>query len=386
MFEPLFIIILLDCIVWGFSAGLFSKPAFVNDLVQQAYFRSDMTLDVLASQHQLLVADGDLEHTSGSGELLRMQMKPDINAQEGKAHVSYNPDLTMKYGECVPSRLHKQGHVMLGQIKLYNLYVTTNSSMYDKQSSTVRILDGFAADFGGSDYANIAKSYYDPFLMEFLSADVKFVTSARIVLPPSEKSLSDDDITRLLIKMFKGDRGRKVWPYRTDAIYSIFYSGEMSHRSERNDLSLLMNSCGYHHSFLYNDERIKFQVIADTTGFPNYLHRAVTYGSCINFIFLSNWQMKHGYFTADMHSANNNAAADSMVDVFAHELFESMTDCTNGGWRSPFPSCLECSDVCMHYYGNHTNPYWNMDIKGHKYLLASKFTPKSNHCVLRLPS
>lgn len=91
-------------------------------------------------------------------------------------------------------------------------------------------------------------------------------------------------------------------------------------------------------------------------------------------------------------SPNGNAAIDGAVSVIAHELAETVTDPTGGGWcysggsTSSFSSStVENGDQCAWYFPGTTylsGYYYNLVVGGSKYYVQANWNLSKKTCTM----
>ena len=85
-------------------------------------------------------------------------------------------------------------------------------------------------------------------------------------------------------------------------------------------------------------------------------------------------------------SPNNNNAADSLVSVYAHELFETVTD---GGGDAWYGDCqgYEIGDLCNSVLGQvqtKNGKNYNLDFNGNYFLVQTMWLQSSKGCALTI--
>ena len=149
-----------------------------------------------------------------------------------------------------------------------------------------------------------------------------------------------------------------IFPHETNAIYSFIFRGDVEFTL--NDGSKwLQNWCGYHSSFvLSNGQIIKYLVVGDT-----------------NFASASD-----AYLCEELNSINSpnkNGGADAIVNIYAHEMVEIITN-WDYAWYLDSEGAYsgEIGDLCLFNFGVDTSTTnWNIEVGAKKFLVQTIWRP-----------
>jgi hypothetical protein len=139
-------------------------------------------------------------------------------------------------------------------------------------------------------------------------------------------------------------------PIDTNGIYAIVFRGDFNACYSGGYFCWLTSICGYHTYFrLSTGELLKYFIVGDPATAPGY-----TGQSCEGFIYGP--------------TANGNLGADSLLNVYAHEVVEMVSDPEINAWK--FASGDENADVCNYNFG----PYFGNSntIVGNKRFLIQQ--------------
>jgi hypothetical protein len=214
------------------------------------------------------------------------------------------------------------GPVMIGTPNIYNIFFGDFSSTTSLQT-TVSLVDYFAANLGGSSWNNIQTSYYQTVngAKTYISNSLNFVKSINVSPNAQGLTVLDYDFQNIIITAINNGQ----LPIDTNGIYAIIYRGDF------NVLGWLTSWCGYHTYFrLSTGELLKYFIVGDPATAPGY-----TGQSCEGFIYGP--------------TANGNLGADSLLNVYAHEVVEMVSDPIFDAWY--FTSGAENADVCNYDFG-----------------------------------
>mmetsp|Transcript_15407 Transcript_15407/g.21079 ORF Transcript_15407/g.21079 Transcript_15407/m.21079 type:complete len:347 (-) Transcript_15407:111-1151(-) len=249
---------------------------------------------------------------------------------------------------------HPYAPVMLGTVKLYNLFMGDFNSPI---SNTTRYLMNYlAANIGGSDKYSVVTAFFqiDPItkIKTYMSNSVQFKGSMNI--PTFKTILTDTDIVMTLIAQFNA----RTIALDSNAVYAFIIRGDISIHT--NGGSFLSDWCGYHSAFyLTNGMIIKYMVIGDPS---TALYNGPT---CEYLIY---------------NTANGNVGADSMANTYTHELIETTTDFYNAWYFDQDGD--ESEDKCIWNFGTLIGNA-NQKIGNKQFLIQKSFQPGVG-CVLRV--
>lgn len=161
------------------------------------------------------------------------------------------------------------------------------------------------------------------------------------------------------------DAGRL--PEDTSAVYFFFSSGDVK-ESIRPDIapaSFCKEYCGYHVSWpLKSGKRIYYAMVGDASACPRSCHPPPN----------------------PQKSPNGDLIVDGMIESFAHELVETVTDpesdISHFSWLS---ATGENADKCVLTYGvtkkDPSGFYYNVETGGRKYLIPRNWDPELQACA-----
>lgn len=193
-------------------------------------------------------------------------------------------------GALQPQITYHTGPVMLGTVKMYYIYYGDWTAPAEISSRT--ILEAFASSIGGSPYYGINTSYTQGIGGTAVSNSVSFVPATSVFDNPP--SLGAVNIGPNVVTIIQHAVSVLGLPADPNAVYFVLIAPNIIETS---------TFCGYHDRTTIGATDIKYAVI------PNKKNQNL------------------GFCSAQtVSSPNNNSAADSMVNVIAHELSEAVTD------------------------------------------------------------
>eukprot|EP01041_Mallomonas_annulata_P007590 gene7590-15551_t len=250
---------------------------------------------------------------------------------------------------------------MLGQINVYVIWYGdwSGAKGTGSDAGTQTIITDFISNLGGSSWWNIGTSYTKGSGAR-CSNLLKYVGS--ISVPgsgPISFSLNLDIIVDSLIS------GKL--PYDTSGIYLIIPSQDITDPGNFGAAGCT-SSCGYHTATGMAKGNMKWAFITNPYSCPGGAG-CILYGE---------------------NTANNNAAADAMVSVIAHELTEAQTSPLLTAWYSDIDG-YENADKCAWNFGKMfvgKNGYLNsnMYLGSRSYLIQQNWlNVGSGSCVTSFP-
>ena len=267
---------------------------------------------------------------------------------------------------CSQQNLAYHGSPLLtGQVTLYNIYVGKSSTDYSG-STTPTIIGDFSSSFSGSSYWSILEDYYST-----IQGVPTFVFGGNAFLGynANTMSLSDSDVGPIIRNAIQQ---HSHWALTTNAVFAIIFRGDYSFCFQSNTSPMCWNTdwCGFHSVFT-NQNYIA--LVMGDTGFTN---NKIGCSSLFNGNVYEQGIQWSGASPSGVTfvSPNNNDAADSLVSVYAHELFEATTDSYQGWFRNCDGS--EMGDLCELAYGyimTSNGRNFNVEMGGFKFLVQTEW-------------
>jgi len=198
-----------------------------------------------------------------------------------------------------------------------------------------------------------------------ISPALKFVKSYNAL--PSAKGSKFDQKSIMLV-LLEAINANKL-PMDPNGIYAIIFRGDFQFPG------FLVEWCGYHSTLVMNTPtgatiKINFFVVGDPETASNGLGFA-----CAEYM---------------NNTANGSVGGDSIANVYAHEVLESVTNYDQKGWFFDLSSSCapivcagyENADFCNWSFGIDEKVNSNMVIAGKPYLIQTVWQP-SYGCVLK---
>jgi len=215
------------------------------------------------------------------------------------------------------------GAVLLGEVRVYVIWYGDWSGVQGEGSNeeTQRIITEFVKHIGGSSWWHIMTSYTGA---DNVRVSNSLTFSGSITIPSSE-SVSKGKMERLILYVVAS----KALPVDENAIYVIIPSENINDIDNTNDDNYCANYCGYHSSYSYIFQSLKYVFIT-------HPYKCTVSSTCApDFITIS---------------ANNNRAADAIVDLIGHQLARSVSNPNGDGWYRDSDG-LENAEICKWDYG-----------------------------------
>lgn len=254
---------------------------------------------------------------------------------------------------------------MLGTVKLFNIYVGDFTSS-PLQRKTVSVVDHFSAYFGQSDVYNVMSSYYQVIngTKTYVTAALQYVKSYNAM--PSAKGIFMDQgiVVAIILDAIKSNSV----PLDINGIYAVIFRGDFQFSG------FLSVWCGYHGTLpLVTTNGESFRINYFAIGDPE----TALDGNGIYCEQILN------------NTANGSLGGDSLVNIYSHEVEETVTNYDQKGWYfDSSNTCLpgtcagfENADFCNWSFNTDVNSNSNMVIGGKPYLIQSLWQPGYG-CVL----
>jgi len=213
------------------------------------------------------------------------------------------------------------GEVMVGTVNVYLIWygLWTGQVGMGSNPATIALITGFVSQLGGSSWWNIVSTYTglggSP-----ASTSLKYVSSVSI-------RGNDQMSSPILQQTVKQAISTGLLPLDPNGVYMLIPSESVT----ETDNYKCSDLCGYHESFTMNGKRIKVAISSHPY--------SCSYAQACS----------HATYGSDQ-SPNNNAAADGIISVVAHELAETVTNPTGYGWWDD-ESGNENADMCAFQFG-----------------------------------
>jgi len=251
---------------------------------------------------------------------------------------------------------------MVGPVNLYNIYYG-DFMMSPAQIRTRSVLDYFAANLGSSSlYATITEYYQN------INGTITYASNAlrlakTIYMRRYQRALT---VTREGFLAIIAEALNSIrLPIDDNGIYAVIFRGDFIVDG------FLTDWCGFHgvYEVPKTNTTLKYFVVGDP--------ETATNGLGYNCEQITN------------HTINNSIGGDSMANVYAHEVAETITNSNQGWYFDPSSSCppiscagLENEDLCNWNFKLENNQQKsNMLIGGKPYLIQS-FWRRGFGCVL----
>ena len=257
---------------------------------------------------------------------------------------------------------YRGGPILVGPIRLYNIYYGDFSSA--AETKTRQVVDYFAANFATSPLYSIIRTYY-----QNISGNVSFpsksVTLKKSILYKRKQTsiplTRKGNVVPIILDALNNSR---IYTVDNNAIYALIFNGKVIAPG------FLTAWCGYHGSYPMPNSKVslKFFVVGD----PSTTNDTSLTGNCAQFT---------------NETANGSVGGDSIVNIYAHEIAETITDYRGNVWRfvqtseCPPNSCAgnEMADACNFVFNS--NSISNVQIGSQPYLIQTLWQ-RGFGCVL----
>ena len=265
-------------------------------------------------------------------------------------------------GSCSQQNLNYHGGPLVtGSVTLYNIYVGLSPGDYSG-STTPSIIENFSSSFSKSSYWSILEDYYSN-----LRDVPTFVFGGNAFVGHNSMTLTDSDVVNIIKYSIRNN----PWS-ENNAIYAIIFRGDFSYCTSSKSSNSCWNTdwCGFHSIF----KSAYIGMVMGDTAFSSDKAGCSTLFNGDVYTQGIQWSGASPSGGGVFVSPNGNDAADSLVSVYAHELFEAVTD-SNGGW---YRDCdgYEMGDMCESTYGyimTSEGRNFNVEMGGHQFLVQSEW-------------
>lgn len=236
------------------------------------------------------------------------------------------------------------GPVMLGTVNVYYIWYGNWSG-----NSATDILTDFASSLGGSPYFNINTTYYNG-ANTHVSNSVSYSGSTSDSYSHGT-TLTDADIQGIVSAAITGGK----LPGNPNGVYFVLTSKDVAEKS-----GFCTQYCAWHTYGTVTGTSIKYAFVGNADRCPK---------SC----------------EAQTSSPNENAGADAMASVIAHELEEMVTDPNQNAWYDGHGD--ENADKCAWTYGTvstaSNGSFYNMILGARQFLIQRNWlNVGSGSCAL----
>ena len=266
---------------------------------------------------------------------------------------------------------------MIGIINLYHIYIGYQHSDYkvpyneSKLTSTSRIVETFASEFSGSSYANILTSYDG-------TSQFSFKGNTFYNIPFDVGTLTDSTIENYVISAVQHQWSK----FDPKGIYIVIFRGDLSYSSTYvSGQSWSSDWCGFHKTLTtpQNPSSLIPIVIIGDTGF---LKPSMPKTCMVQYIDASNVKYVSEYHISAFQSPNKNPTADALVNIYAHEIMDTVTNPYGAsGW---YRKCdgAEIADLCAwkfdYIYQSIDGTHYNTQLGNNKFILQSIWNNNPN--------
>lgn len=251
--------------------------------------------------------------------------------------------------------IYHGGPVMTGTVNLYHIYFGYFPTYPDLLASqqTMNLMDYFATYFDTLPWFGVLSEYYqiENGVQTFAANSTRFIKSVSYQSTRRGGHVSDSDMTNSIVSLINSGK----LPLDPNGIYVIMFRGDFIYDG------LLRQWCSYHSLFSLIDGTIlRMVVIGDPSTAPVDIQ--------INCMAIS------------PPTANGNIGADSMINLYAHEIANIITDPNGDAWYTDEVWHNEVGSQCSWNFGGYdTNS--NTQIGGKSVLVQSIFQRRVG-CVM----
>jgi len=246
---------------------------------------------------------------------------------------------------------YHKGPIMTGTTKMYYIWYGNWAG-----NSAMSLLPALATGLGGSQYFNINTTYYNG-TGTHVSNAVQYGGSTSVMYPYG-KSLTEDSVKQIVADAINS----RALPMDANGVYFVLGSSDVA---ETGPLvgTFCKDHCGWHFYAPINGTTVKYAFVGngEICGC-----RPLIQGSS---------------------TPNNNAGADGMANVIAHELSEAVTDPELSAWWEDRRG-YENADKCAWTFGTTSalsnGAKYNVTLGGLKFLLQQNWVNASGgYCALQ---
>ena len=267
--------------------------------------------------------------------------------------------------------IETSGEVLTGIVDLYNIYIGYSDNDYktpyknNKATSTAGIVELFASGLSQTAYAKIQETYKS-------ATQYRFVGNAFVNIPSNVTSMTDADVDRYAARGF----AQAGWPKNPKALYTVIFRGNIQYNSGRASGAWNTAWCGYHLKFTYSGlDGLPATFVGDEAFAPSTLQPGcmVQYFSANSVNYVSN--VHPGSFSPP----NGNPFGDAVVNIYAHEVVEAVTDLDGGGWWRDCDG-NENADICSWTFDvikqSSDGSHYNVEFSTGKFLIQTNWAYK----------
>ncbi|HVT58610.1 MAG TPA: hypothetical protein VHR45_09430 [Thermoanaerobaculia bacterium] len=240
------------------------------------------------------------------------------------------------------------GPVMLGTTHIYNIWYGNWSS-----NSATTILTDLANHIGGSAYFNINTTYYDG-SNRHVSNSVTY-NGDTFDSYSQGSNIDDNGVFAIVVNAINSG----ALPLDSHGVYFVLTSADVNETT-----GFCTVYCGWHTDGTVNGTDVKFSFVGNPDACPS---------ACEGI---------------PGNHPNNNAGADGMASIIAHELEESVTDPDLNAWYDSRGN--ENGDKCAYNYGSEyttsNGSKANIHLGTRDYLIQRNWVnAKGGYCSIKYP-
>jgi hypothetical protein len=236
------------------------------------------------------------------------------------------------------------GPIITGTVNIYYVWYGAWAG-----NTATTILPDFISNLGGSSYEHINTTYYNSagtHVSGNISYKGSYSTSAYL-----GTSLSDAQILQVVTDALSGNH----LPYDSNAIYFVLTSKEVNASS-----GFCSQYCGWHDSGTSSKGKVRYAFVGNPDRCPSSCEEQTT-------------------------SPNNNAGADGMASIIAHESEEAISDPDINAWYDSKGE--ENADKCAWTFGTEqtasNGSKYNITLGSRNYLIQQNWVNASGgYCAM----
>ncbi|KAJ3017385.1 UNVERIFIED_CONTAM: hypothetical protein HDU68_011730 [Siphonaria sp. JEL0065] len=252
--------------------------------------------------------------------------------------------------------VNNPGPIMVNGVNLYLVWYG------DHTNQTKKTIRNFVSGLGSSKWWTLTKAYTD-------NGGKRPTNSIRIAKEYHDNYSQGKYVTQSQ-SIIQSAIVKGKWPVDSNGIYFLLLAVDVD-EAYSNTQGLCKQYCGYH-----STSNIKWGLIGNGQRCPCDPTNGCSRG-CIQTLYRT-------HYTNPTYSINGNQAADSMINIMAHEITETVTDFFFGTWmdRNGWENADKCNQIFLDTKKKGGVPY-NVDFgKYGKYLIQSNWDPVNQKCAL----
>lgn len=267
--------------------------------------------------------------------------------EHGPSSHRFGPERMSRQKRAIGNGIYYHGGPLLGTAVPPNVYLIWYGNW--SGNTAISILTNLASHIGGSSYFNINTTYYNGSGDHVLNA-VSYKGSTTDSYSQGT-SLSDSAVQLVVQEAISSGR----LALDPDGVYFVLTSKDVNEKS-----GFCSNYCGWHTYGSISGTNIKYAFIGNPDRCPSACEEQTV-------------------------SPNNNAGADGMASVIAHELEEAVTDPLLNAWYDNRGE--ENADKCAWTFGSTSKASngssYNLTLNGKQYLIQQNWVNASGgYCAM----